>query len=85
LSILLLYLKGVARVLEKDIVVDPAVLLQARKELSMLDVVRIKPVCKGFVHPLSSTASGYWGQRPYTSRLKATALGPMTALGSIIL
>jgi hypothetical protein len=43
----------------------------------MLDMVGIKPALKGFVRPPSSTASGYRGQQPYTSRLKATALGPI--------
>jgi hypothetical protein len=58
----------------KHLVVDPAALRQARKELSMLDTVGKKPVFEGFVHPLSSTASGYCAQRPFTSYLKAMAL-----------
>ena len=41
----------------------------------MLNAIRIKPVLKGFVHPLPSTAPGARGQGQYTSRLKATALG----------
>jgi hypothetical protein len=58
----------------KHLVIYPAALRQARKELSMLDAGGIKPVFEGFVHPLCSTASGYCAQRSFTGRLKATAL-----------
>src|SRR5215211_5317213 len=61
----------------KHLVVNPAALRQVRKELCMLDAVGIKPVFKGSVHPLSSTASGYCAQRLFSSCLKAPALGPI--------
>jgi hypothetical protein len=76
LSIPLLYtLRVRPRVSEKDLVVVQVPLRQARKELSMSDAVRIKSTFKGFVPPLPSTGSGYCRKRPYTSRLKVTALG----------
>src|SRR5215211_3177475 len=61
----------------EHLVVNLAALRQARKELCMLDAVGIKPVFKGSVHPLSSTASGYCAQRLFSSCLKAPALGPI--------
>jgi hypothetical protein len=59
----------------KHLVVDLAAPRQARKELSMLNAVGIKPIFEGFVHSLSSTASGSCTQRPFTSCLKAMVPG----------
>jgi len=61
----------------KHLVVNPAALRQARKELSTLDAVGIKPVFESLVHCLSSTASGYCAQQPFTSRSKTTVRWPI--------